>query len=624
MAAAAAAANPRGIAPATGVANASSTLGADLNAARLIAELKASLLLSPREFNGKPCTVLGFVGFKGAAKSTYINALRSVLGGSAEFPQRANFGPEAGASTVEDELVPLHPLLFPDAASDPPAYFFVWDTVGFPYHEPQRPGTPVLYTAQAVSAVMRELLRGGMPTAGGNMQAGGNGAGVAMPLMPAQAIFVLGSASQLVTVLSSAANRDVNVANRQISLLRETQALCATWRHGVNPNVPLPPAAIGVPVYAIVTALDRVLPDVERAGGAADWDSVAFDPRLVDVAERIVVMSGVPFGRVSAAFGLNTLRAGSGTDVRELAVLVPVVAAVREAVSRDVAMRAQQLAIRARDNAAQVVGLPGQAATPALPYMDVVQLQAFLAARPRMAAAAPIAGREGISGFELVRMTDAEIAEVFGGAGTFGLRKALSCLVAPYRDAAAAADRAAQSDRAEQRLLTVAATKPPPPPPPAPPLNWTAELPALELGLTAPVFSTIHNPSHAPIFRLNQPAFGGMAGAWCPLTAECANDWIHFAFERPVRVTRVAIQGRAEHPTWVTRLKLLTSDLQANPVQWDPVTGPNGEDHVGNTDQTTIVYIPVNRVARAVRLVPTAANGHCAMRFEVYVQLHCA
>ena len=425
-----------------GKASAASTIGTCLERKRLLRKLKAWLLRSPRQFRGKPVTVISFHGLSGAGKSIVINILLSIINGSPISLQTSAAVDEDEGGTLEDQLIPVHQLLFQGVA-DPPAYFFLFDTQGFQAQVSAIDLSSVDYSQQqaGVNNTLSRLLRGVLPSYGSSMQTGSPDDDCTDAPLPVQAGFCVVSGHQL------GEDEDSENFRKAVSLIKASAACFGNFRHGLGSAVKLPHAAQGVPLYALITQAEKVIensgeaPPMDEETGADQWETMLHDPRMVPVMQRLSRATGVQYARCRYTFGLNTLRPGNGTDIRELAALVALVDMVCEVVARDLTLREQQIVIRARDNAQQEVrplGVPraaGAAAAPSVPFMDVAQLKEFFRGSPRTVRAAPIAEAQEISGFEFIRMTDEEIGDVFDCVNNFGLCKFLQELVAPYRAA---------------------------------------------------------------------------------------------------------------------------------------------------------------------------------------------
>ncbi|RMX52485.1 hypothetical protein pdam_00013777, partial [Pocillopora damicornis] len=118
-----------------------------------------------------------------------------------------------------------------------------------------------------------------------------------------------------------------------------------------------------------------------------------------------------------------------------------------------------------------------------------------------------------------------------------------------------------------------------------------------------------HGPSNA---RLNRPASGGRTGAWSA-RANNMGQWIQANLRQLTRVTKVAIQGRQDHPQWVTAFKISYS-LNGKHFEYQQ------KIYYGNNDRNSIVFnilmAPIE--ARFVRLHPYAWHGHISLRMEFY------
>ena len=70
--------------------------------------------------------------------------------------------------------------------------------------------------------------------------------------------------------------------------------------------------------------------------------------------------------------------------------------------------------------------------------------------------------------------------------------------------------------------------------------------------------SEVNNRHAAWLGRLGRKKRGGYAGAWC---ARYNNhyQWMKFDLSRPMRITKVATQGRQDYNQWVTRYTISTS-----------------------------------------------------------------
>jgi hypothetical protein len=204
--------------------------------------------------------------------------------------------------------------------------------------------------------------------------------------------------------------------------------------------------------------------------------------------------------------------------------------------------------------------------------------------------------------------------------------------------AALAAEVAALRQGAATVATQVAQFKPPHSlsPPAAAQFNpQRAVVPALAHGLGSVLFSSAWDDVHDVVFRIGQSLHKDRAGAWCAKSLASdpqGKEWVNVSFPSPVFVVSVRVQGRTvpdshgSFPQHVKKLQLFTSDFitrgQDGGVVWVPVAGPDGNTLLdANNDNVNIATLPVNRAARAVRIVPIVVHQHCSMRFEVDVQL---
>ncbi|XP_022809858.1 uncharacterized protein LOC111346861 [Stylophora pistillata] len=118
-----------------------------------------------------------------------------------------------------------------------------------------------------------------------------------------------------------------------------------------------------------------------------------------------------------------------------------------------------------------------------------------------------------------------------------------------------------------------------------------------------------HGPSNA---RLNRPAGGGKTGAWSA-KANDKGQWIQVNLRQLTRVTKVAIQGRQDHPQWVSAFKISHS-LDGKQFEY--------QDRIydGSNDQNSVVMNTLMEpvIARFVRLHPYVWYGHISLRMELY------
>lgn len=272
-----------------------------------------------------------------------------------------------------------------------------------------------------------------------------------------------------------------------------------------------------------------------------------------------------------------------------------------------------------------------------LDQMTVAQLSAnFFGQSTVLEDARHIVETQKISGDVFVLMTDQQVDEVFKGQ-PFGTIMKIKAIIAAFNLSETVrlptASYADNSHDAAASAATARSNSPSAVLGPNVPLTDRAMVQAVALGLCVVKFSTIHDANHGQIFTIGAPNYGPFHGAWCALTNACNDDFIYLTFPRPVRFHRLETQGRYNADQWVTQLHLDTSDLetsghggpQSGPV-FEPVLGGNGERALpANTDRHSIVsqYFDgaEGRVARCLKITPTACHGHCSMRFELYVTL---
>ncbi|XP_072041386.1 uncharacterized protein [Amphiura filiformis] len=118
--------------------------------------------------------------------------------------------------------------------------------------------------------------------------------------------------------------------------------------------------------------------------------------------------------------------------------------------------------------------------------------------------------------------------------------------------------------------------------------------------------------------RLNRVEKKGTSGAWSAKISD-GNQWIQAALDVPTWVTGVLIQGRHDHPQYVTQFKVQYSNDGKN---WKFVQQLNDHGEVvfdGNADQNTVItnLFPTPVIASYIRVLPTVWNGGISMRFEL-------
>ncbi|XP_068694508.1 uncharacterized protein [Montipora foliosa] len=99
-----------------------------------------------------------------------------------------------------------------------------------------------------------------------------------------------------------------------------------------------------------------------------------------------------------------------------------------------------------------------------------------------------------------------------------------------------------------------------------------------------------------------------------------ANQWLQIDLGVYSRVTRVASQGRHDHPQWVTKYKLQYSN-DGNTFFYYVEAGQTAhKEFPGNKDQHTVVFHELRPTvtARFIRFRPVKWHGHISMRVEIY------
>ena len=102
--------------------------------------------------------------------------------------------------------------------------------------------------------------------------------------------------------------------------------------------------------------------------------------------------------------------------------------------------------------------------------------------------------------------------------------------------------------------------------------------------------SEANNKHAAWLGRLGRTKRGGYAGAWCARHNN-HNQWIKFDFSRPMKITKVATQGRQDYSQWVTRY-LISSSLDG--IHW-AIYRFKSQDKVRWKRQTTRKKINSNK-----------------------------
>ncbi|XP_068676816.1 uncharacterized protein [Montipora foliosa] len=117
--------------------------------------------------------------------------------------------------------------------------------------------------------------------------------------------------------------------------------------------------------------------------------------------------------------------------------------------------------------------------------------------------------------------------------------------------------------------------------------------------------------------RLYTPKQFSYPGAWCARYTD-TNQWLQAAFQRPVDITAIATQGRADYNQWVSSFTLSYSEDGAKFTVY--TVGGQQKVFKGNSDKNTVVKhnIVPSITARFVRVHPKTWQGHISMRMELY------
>ena len=394
-------------------------------------ELRHWVLQSPLSYMGKPCVTIAFVGYKGASKSTFINNLTSIVAGGPVNTQRCGAGAQGqgadGAGTVANTIIPLHRILF--ESDSPPGYLFVWDTVGL-----DMPQAGVIMTENVLNPILGRLVEGSL-VEGSTSLTQNIAVADRRDWLPAQIVIACQRSNALTTTLTTNA-----VDAAEVSFLGVLQTILSGWSWG--PQDPF----IGVPLHAVITGADAdFLATVAPGDGSDTYSSVAADPRVVAARLKVSTATRIPYPRCHMTFGLHTLIASGGGDLREIAVLSPIVDAVREFVIRDSMIVEQQLMKARRLGVAFRYAQPQR--TTSLRFLNIAELAAFLedqtasplpdnvvvVAQPALtlrADAAACVRRAALCGGELLALSKDEIGKNFPNAVT---ARIMERLVAPHR-----------------------------------------------------------------------------------------------------------------------------------------------------------------------------------------------
>lgn len=117
--------------------------------------------------------------------------------------------------------------------------------------------------------------------------------------------------------------------------------------------------------------------------------------------------------------------------------------------------------------------------------------------------------------------------------------------------------------------------------------------------------------------RLHMPKQYSYPGAWIAKTSN-VYQWIEVSFYRPVQITALATQGRANYNQWV---KSYTLTFSEDGKKYSPYSvGGQQKVFAGNRDKNSVVKhnISPSIEARFLRLHPKTWQGHISMRMELY------
>ena len=106
--------------------------------------------------------------------------------------------------------------------------------------------------------------------------------------------------------------------------------------------------------------------------------------------------------------------------------------------------------------------------------------------------------------------------------------------------------------------------------------------------------------------------------AWTPVNNQLG-EWIQVSAEGLKWWTGVVVQGRGDHPSWVTSVKI---SYTRNGSIWKHIN--DGKVFAANIDQNQQLAIDFDEpvCARALRIYPQTWHNGIAMRFDaVYVEL---
>ena len=257
-----------------------------------------------------PCTCIGMVGDKGSGKSSYLSALFSSLAEHFVHVSLAGSGQEAETGTMRCVLMPLHMILWPDAKV-PPAYVYVWDTVGL--------GGGAIVDATTAHSALGPILTGKIRPGASSVNASQDEVEHRFP-RPSALLFVSSHTNCLSVPANGSAPVIKVVSDHLIQASRDDRK-----------------TMMPMPLVVVVTKCDVLERTVNKPDEAQfDWDITAESDELGKISVRVADVTGVPQSRVHTTFGLDRLsdarfKAGDeDDDPREQAVLLPLLVAMRE------------------------------------------------------------------------------------------------------------------------------------------------------------------------------------------------------------------------------------------------------------------------------------------------------
>jgi len=127
--------------------------------------------------------------------------------------------------------------------------------------------------------------------------------------------------------------------------------------------------------------------------------------------------------------------------------------------------------------------------------------------------------------------------------------------------------------------------------------------------------SSMWDGNHAPSQgRLYYKPPGGKAGSWSSRHNR-VGQWIQVDLNRVTKVTGIATQGRTNANQWVTKYKLQYSSDGKSFNNYE-----GGKVFAANRDRNSVVKhnLQTPIIARYIRLLPQAWQGHMSLRMELY------